>query len=270
MNVMITGAGGGLGRALASECAQRGYNLFLTDINQSGLTALQRGLEHQYGACVAAKACDLTKDDCVDELLSVIDRCGVKFDMLLNVAGVDCEGSFLGRERGRILEIVSLNIGATLRITHAILTRRRPGRRFFLVFVSSLASMYPMPLKATYAASKRFLLDFSLALGQELKSQNADVLALCPGGLATTAEAMRAIAAQGIWGDITANKLERVARSTVDKALRGKSLYIPGLVNRVLSACGRLVPRKLAAAAIYKRWTKSQEKWLIHESHNTD
>ncbi|NCC69361.1 MAG: SDR family NAD(P)-dependent oxidoreductase, partial [Clostridia bacterium] len=37
MNVMITGAAGGLGRALAVECGRRGYNIFLTDINESGL-----------------------------------------------------------------------------------------------------------------------------------------------------------------------------------------------------------------------------------------
>jgi short-subunit dehydrogenase len=68
-----------------------------------------------------------------------------------------------------------------------------------LVFVSSLASMFPMPHKAAYAASKRFLLDFATALRHELKTHNVRVLALCPGGLVTTKEAVRSIAAQGIW-----------------------------------------------------------------------
>ena len=265
MNVLITGASGGLGRALAAECAGRGYNLFLTDINEEGLKLLRSGLERQYGVCVTAKACDLTKQESVDEMLSLMDKSGLRFDMLLNIAGIDYEGSFLERERESVVKIVSLNVEATLRITHAILSRRRQGRPFSLVFVSSLASLYPMPLKATYAASKRFLTDFAMALRQELKNQNVKVLTLCPGGLPTTEEAIQGIAAQGFWGDVTTNRLESVAYYTIEKALKGKSLYIPGAVNRMLSLCGKLVPRTLVASIIYSRWTKAQKKWLCLE-----
>jgi len=265
MNVMITGASGGLGRALAAECAGRGYNLFLTDINEEGLLSLQNGLERQYGVCVTTRKCDLTNDKSVDEMLSVIDQNGISFDMLLNIAGMDFEGGFLERERENVVKIVSLNVEATLRITHAILKRRRAGRAFSLVFVSSLASLYPMPLKATYAASKRFLSDFALALGQELKSQNVKVLTLCPGGLATTPEAISGIAAQGFWGEVTTNKLEAVAFNTIERVHRGKSLYIPGAVNRTLSLFGKLLPRSFIAAIIYKRWISAQSKWLCLE-----
>lgn len=262
MNVMITGASGGLGRVLATECAMRGYNLFLTDINRAGLLSLKQGLERQYKVCIAAKACDLTKSESVDELVSFIDLHGIRFDMLINVAGIDFEGGFLGQEREKITKIVALNNEAALRITHDILLRRRPGRQFVLIFVSSLASMYPMPLKATYAASKRFLLDFALALRQELKNQNATVLTLCPGGLVTTKEAMRGISAQGFWGNATTNSLEIVARKTINHALQGKSIYIPGLLNRTLSFLGKLLPRSWVASLIYLRWNKAQVKWL--------
>ncbi|NCB52973.1 MAG: SDR family NAD(P)-dependent oxidoreductase [Clostridia bacterium] len=266
MTVMITGASGGLGRALSAECARRGYNLFLTDINGAGLQSLRSGLERQYGVLVAAKACDLTCDGSVSALLDFTDGCGFQFDMLLNVAGVDFEGGFLERERKNVLDIVSLNIGATLRITHGVLSRRHSDRAFYLVFVSSLASMYPMPLKATYAASKRFLLDFSIALRQELRERNVKVLALCPAGLATTAEAIHGIEAQGIWGSATTNRLESVAIGTVNKALEGRSLYIPGVLNRGLYFFGKLFPRSAIAAILYNRWSKAQSKWLRAKS----
>ena len=265
MNVFITGASGGLGRAIAAECASRGYRLFLTDINEEGLRCLQTGLERQYGACIVTKACDLTKDESVDELLALIDGSGIHFDMLMNIAGIDFEGGFMERERESVVKIVSLNVGATLRITHAILSRRRENTPFSLVFVSSLASLYPMPLKATYAASKRFLTDFSEALRQELKSQNVRVLTLCPGGLPTTEEAINGIAAQGFWGSVTTNRLEEVAFETVEKVQKGKGLYIPGAVNRTLSLLGKLVPRPVIAAIIYKRWSGAQKKWLSPE-----
>lgn len=261
MNVLITGASGGLGRALASECARRGWRLFLTDLNASGLQAIKCGLERQYGATVVARACDLTSSEDVNSLLCFADERGLSFDMLLNVAGIDYEGSFLTRTCESLLSIVSLNIEATLRITHGVLARRVAGRRFYLVFVSSLASKYPMPLKATYAASKRFLLDFSIALGQELRSQNVSVTALCPAGLATTPEAIRGISAQGIWGSLTTNKLELVAQGTLKRALSGRRVFIPGALNRTLSAAGSLLPQTFVAKVIYGRWLIAQSKW---------
>ncbi|MEA5048267.1 MAG: SDR family NAD(P)-dependent oxidoreductase [Eubacteriales bacterium] len=261
MNVMITGASGGLGRALATECAKRGYRLFLTDINERGLLSLKSGLERQFSACVTTAACDITNDESVDTLLKRIDENEIRFDMLFNIAGVDYEGGFLERSRQDILRIVTLNNTATLRMTHAILCRRREGKPFSLIFVSSLASMYPMPLKATYAASKRFLLDFSVALSQELKQSNVRVLALCPGGLVTTQAAMCGIAAQGFWGGATTNPLEIVASKTVDRALRRSGVYIPGAMNNVLTVAGKLLPRRWVAAAIYHRWSKAQSQW---------
>jgi short-subunit dehydrogenase len=262
MNVLITGAAGGLGRALATECARRGWNLFLTDVNGAGLKSIQCGLERQYGVTVTTRVCDLTSSDDVDGMMSVIDENSIRFDMLLNIAGIDFEGGFLGREREKVVKIVSINDAATLRITHAILERRRPGGHFTIVFVSSLASMFPMPLKATYAASKRFLLDFATSLRQELKSQDANVLALCPGGLVTKDDTVQAIEAQGFWGNVTTNPLETVARKTLDRALAGKAIYIPGGLNQTLSFFGKIIPRSWIAAVVYWRWTKSQKKWL--------
>ena len=262
MNVLITGAAGGLGRAMAVECAKRGYNLFLTDINENGLQAIKLGLERQYGITATTKSCDLTNSDSVDELIAVMDRYNIRFDMLLNIAGIDFEGGFQSKGREQIVKIVSINNTATLRITHAILERRRTDKPFYAVFVSSLASMFPMPLKATYAASKRFLLDFALALRQELKHENANVLVLCPGGMVTTEEVTAAIDAQGFFGSITTNPLEKVARKTIDKVLDGEEQYIPGAFNHFLSILGKIIPRRIVAAAIYWRWNSAQKKWM--------
>lgn len=269
MNVMITGAAGGLGRAFANECGSRGYNLFLTDINEDGLLRIKRGLERQFDITVATKACDLTNAESVDEMLDIIDKHGIRFDMLLNVAGLDFEGGFTERERENLVKIVMLNNAATLRITHAILERRRPGKPFTIVFVSSLASMFPMPLKATYAASKRFLLDFATSLRQELKDEDVKVLTLCPGGMVTTKETMNSIKAQGFWGDATTNPLEAVARNTIDRALAGYSIYVPGVLNRVLSVFGKIVPRSWISAVIYWRWKEARNRALHLDEQRT-
>ncbi len=260
MTVLITGAAGGLGRAFALECASRGWDLLLTDINAEGLERAARGLARQYDVNIYPVACDIRDDGQVERLLQYAGENGLKLDMLLNVAGIDHEGAFAGRGFDKIAEILRLNIEATLRVTHKALAFRRKTGTFRIVFVSSLASLYPMPLKASYAASKRFLLDFSYALGRELKSEDATVLALCPGGLPTTREALNGIEAQGFWGEATTNRLEKVARKTVSRALRGRKLYVPGALNRAFSIAARIVPPSLLAGLLYQRWSRAQAK----------
>jgi short-subunit dehydrogenase len=262
MRAFITGATGGLGRAMAVSCAQRGFDLFLTDRDAAALLRLKAGLKRRFAVDVRVAACDLTDTGDVKRLMRRVDRLHLRFGMLLNVAGVDFEGGFLERECDKLMTIVNVNVTATLHVTHEVLRRREAGKKFYLVFVSSLASLFPMPLKAIYAASKRFLLDFSLALGQELRAEKVNVLALCPGGLPTTEDTIRGIEAQGLWGHLTTNPLERVARKTIAGVLSGRRVYIPGKVNWLLGALGKLVPRRIVTGLIYLRWNSAQEKWL--------
>jgi len=266
MTVLITGAGGGLGRAMAVECAARGYDVFLTDIDEEQLGQIASGLRRRFNVAVFARACDLTEAAEVSALFADIEGRGIRLGMLLGIAGVDFEGGFMDRDCERILDIVRLNIAATLRVTHAALSRRDKAKKFDVMIVSSLASLYPIPLKATYAASKRFLLDFSIALREEMKGQNVNVMALCPGGLPTTREAMDGIAAQGVWGGLTTNGLETVASKAVDRMMAGRAKYTPGFVNIILGALGKLVPPEMIAKMLHARWNDAQAQWLQIEA----
>ena len=262
MQVLITGAAGGLGRAFAGACAKKGYALYLTDINAAGLDRLAGGIRSRYGVPVMTRACDLTRDDEVTALFDTAREQGIGFDMLFNVAGIDFEGGFSERSAQSVTKIVQLNVEATLRVTHGALAARAPSTPFYIVFVSSLASFYPMPLKATYAASKSFLREFAFALGKELEHDGVKVLTLCPGGLATTPEALSGITSQGFWGNVTTNRLETVTQMTIARVLRGKTLYVPGFINRTLCFFGALVPKRFIAKIIYSRWQAAQKQWL--------
>lgn len=261
MNVLITGAAGGLGRAFAVECAKRGFNLLLTDINGAGLESLRAGIVRRYGAQVHAFACDMTQSEALDFLFAYARNIDFRIDMLVNVAGGDSEGAFMQRDAASIARVVRLNVLATLDATHKALEVRNPELPFHIVFVSSLASMYPMPLKAAYAASKRFLLDFSLAIRQELMGENVTVTTLCPAGLATTNHAMSGMAAQGFMGSATANNLEVITKKTIDMAFKGRFLYVPGILNKCLYGVSKLIPRGVMAKMIYLRWSGAQSRW---------
>jgi hypothetical protein len=264
MKTLITGAAGGLGRAMAIECARRGHSLVLTDRDPDGLERFAQGLGRQYGIYPEIMVCDLTDEAGIRSLMDRFDAENVTFDMLLNIAGLDNEGGFLRRDCDRILDIVKVNVEATLRFTHELLRRRNDP--FHIVFVSSLASQFPMPLKATYAASKRFLFDFALALGEELKDSGVHVLALCPGGLPTTPGTIAAIDAQGFFGKATTNRLEVVSRKTIDRVLRGDPVYFPGILNNLFRILNPFLPKRFVIRLIHKRWIRSQARWLKTES----
>jgi len=174
--------------------------------------------------------------------------------MLINVAGIDFEGLFYNQTSQQILTIIRLNIEATLSITHAVLPYRNQHRTFRIINVSSLAAFYPMPVKAIYAATKRFLLDFSLALREELRNQDATVSVLCPAGMPTNPICIKSIEAQGWIGQATTMDVGRVANLTLDAALAGKAIIVPGLVNRIIRILGLLIPPSVVAGLIGQRW----------------
>ncbi len=250
--ILITGALGGLGGTLAHECARRGYHLYLTDISTGG-EEFAHTLARTYSIDVRYRACELTSADERDGLLAAFKEQGCTFCGLFNVAGRDYEGEFLGRSRAQLLHLVELIIAANLDMTHGILSMRDTTRRFLLVNVGSLAAFFPMPFKATYSSAKRFLLNFSFALREEIKGFG-NVLILCPAGLPTHAESRRKMDAQGFWGKATMMETSLVAHHTLEYVLKGKALYVPGWLNRLLAVLGLLLPAGLLTRFLGKRW----------------
>jgi len=258
--VCITGAAGGLGKAFAVECASRGWDLFLTDLSEESLEQLALSLINTYNVNVFYHQCDLTDFEARTELFDHIMKNGYHFNFLINIAGLDYEGFFTERTREQIRTILRLNIEANLEMTNAILKLRDATRTFRVINVASLAAYYPMPVKAIYASSKRFLLDFSRALGEEIRSLDATVTALCPAGMPTNLECIKAIEAQGVAGLITTLNVGCIASGTIERAIRGKAVYIPGFINRLLKVLGGIVPPSLVVRVVGSRWRSAHKK----------
>ena len=206
--------------------------------------------------------CDLTDEAQRGRLAGELRGSGLRFTGVINVAGGDVEGLFCEQPADQIRMIVRLNVEAAAEMTHTALELRDVAAPFHVVNVASLAAFYPMPYKATYAASKRFLLDFSLALREELRAQNVTVTAVCPAGMPTTPECVAAIEAQGLMGQLTTANTGSVAAGALDAALRGKPIYIPGVLNRFLCSAARLVPATWVARFISGRWGAAHRRQI--------
>lgn len=258
--VCITGATGGLGKAFAVECAARGWDLFITDISEDTLSNFASSLSNTYGVKVMYFASDFTDHNSRTHLFDFMRSSKISFWSLINVAGVDFEGVFFDRPREEILTILRINVEATLDVSHEVIKLRDKSKKFRLITVASLAAFYPIPIKATYAASKRFLLNFFMAVRAEMKERNCSVTILCPGGMPTNEQVIKCIHAQGFMGIVTTNNVGYVASNTINRALKGKAVYIPGRVNRILRRIGGSVPQKFIAWALAMRWNKAFKK----------
>lgn len=267
--VFITGASGGLGKAFAIECARRGWHLILTDRSSDSMENLCRILESTFPISVKSLSCDLSDPDRYPLLMDELRQNQAVINMLINVAGVDFEGLFMNQSLSDLQSMVRLNIEGPLALTHEVIKLRDLQTAFRIINVSSMAAFYPMPVKATYAASKRFLLDLSQALNMELRDENASVTALCPAGMPTNPHTIQSIDAQGWAGQLTTMNTGRVAYITIEAALKGKSVVVPGLVNQLVNLVGSLVPTSVKIKYIARRWMAVRSKRVaIGELHN--
>jgi hypothetical protein len=117
-----------------------------------------------------------------------------------------------------------------------------------------MACFSPMPVKATYAASKRFILDFSLAVNQEMIEKDVTITCICPGGLPTTSMYRKSIASQGIMGRLSTSNVGDIAYLSIQKSLAGKTQYIPKWFNHVLRLMSLLIPRRIGVKMVNARW----------------
>ncbi len=256
--VLITGASQGLGRALAWACARRGRNLVLVALPGSGLPEAAAALAA--GASAAGRPirvehleADLASERGVQRVMGWLARRRLPVDTLINNAGISCHGPFRDAPPERLRTLVDLNVRALVLLTRRLLPEleRRPGAR--ILNVASLAAFHAMPHKAVYAPSKTFVLNFTLALREELRGTEVRACALCPGGMHTNPEVRALIAGLGFLARLGSQEPEAAAEYALRRLERGRAVIVPGAFNRLTRLAGSLVPRPLALAFIRRR-----------------
>lgn len=267
---LITGGLGGLGSTFAAECAAQEHNILIID-RHARAGEIVDYLRSKHPVEIHYQQCDLTDLEDRGHLLATIEKQHYRFSGLINVVGQEFEGPFLERTRGEIMHMLHLNMEATVDLSYALLQRRDESQRFMLINVASLGGFYPMPYKAVYSSSKRFIINFSLALRKEIESFG-NVTVLCPGGLPTNAESMKKIFLQGFWGKMTAHDTREVVRTTLKKVEKNIPVYIPGLSNRLLAFLAHLLPARWQAAYLANRWSKKLDDldlWRLTENQRS-
>ena len=250
---LITGASSGLGEQFAYALAREGCGLVLTARREDRLQAVAGRARSLGASAVSIFPADLSQRPAPAQLYGDVMSGGLKIDMLINNAGFGTRGRFDRLPLDRELEELDLNISALVALTHLFVPDMIAARRGTIINVASAAGFQPVPFMATYAATKAFVISFSLALHYELEDTGVGVMALCPGATRTE---FQAVARNGdTVPDFMYMDTETVVAQALQAARKNRALRINGAMNTVMTEVQRAVPRRLVAkvAAMFYR-----------------
>ncbi|SHN22925.1 SDR family oxidoreductase [Chitinophaga sp. CF418] len=252
---LITGASKGIGLSMAHALASRKYNLLLIARSEEELAGIAGELSSRWQVKADYLAIDLSRPDAAAKVYEWCKAGNYAVSVLVNNAGYAVWGNFISRSLEEQQQMVRVNAETPVALCHYMLPTLQQQPQSYILNVSSTAAYQAVSTLSLYAASKSFILLFSRALRQELKSTNVSVTCLCPGPVKTNfinRASMQAIQA-------TADKYGMMPDTVAEIAIRGmfkkKSEIIPGALNVISAFLTRLVPKALVekiAADLYK------------------
>lgn len=249
---VVTGASSGMGRdfVLALDRDYSFDEIWVIARRKERLEELGRSAKTK----IVPLSLDLSLKDSVSVLENMLREKSVKVGALVNAAGYGLFKAFEESSRGEMEGIVDLNDRALVSVTSAVLPFMEKGS--FIINLGSNSSHQPVPYIATYAASKAFVLSFSLALGAELKKRGIHVLCVCPGWIKTE------FFDRAVRDNTTIVYYDRYyeSRDVVEKAMKdlekGRTTSILGFPVRMQVRLVKLLPSSL----VMHIWLRQQKK----------
>jgi NAD(P)-dependent dehydrogenase (short-subunit alcohol dehydrogenase family) len=181
--VVVSGAGGGLGRALAFRFARGGARIVALDRDTGAVEAVTSELA-QAGFEALAFPCDVTDEArCRAAVDAALERFG-RIDVLVNNAGISHRSAFAATETAVLRRVVEVNLFGAINLTRHALPALKQARGL-IVAVSSVAGFTPLIARTGYSASKHALHGFFGSLRTELAPDGIDVMMVCPSFIAT-------------------------------------------------------------------------------------
>ncbi len=249
--VLISGAAGGLGAALARRYGKAGCLIAALDVNASGLDALVASLQSD-GVRARAVHADITDASACQQAIATSVQHFGRIDGLINNAGMS-HRSLLRNTRPEVIRsVMEVNFFGALHLTHAALPHLTASQGF-IAAVSSVAGFAPLIGRTGYAASKHAMHGFFDSLRSELEGTGVSVTLICPSFIQT------GIGAAALGGDgrsATSARLtsggessaEDIAQRIFEAIANRRPLLLPDRTSRMAWWTSRLMPAFYARA----------------------
>lgn len=181
---LVTGAGRGIGRAIALELAQRGLDIALNDINQQDLEKVKSEIALK-GRKADFFIADVSDVAATEEMVkNILARFG-RLDVLVNNAGITRDNLLLRMKETEWDQVMQVNLKSVFNCTKAVskvMLKQKSGR---IVSIASVIGIMGNAGQANYAASKAGIIGFTKSIAKELASRGITVNAVAPGYIVT-------------------------------------------------------------------------------------
>ena len=238
--IVVTGGSSGIGRAFLGRIGDSATSARVCNVSRSIPEGWPAGTERIHLTADLSKPAEV--EAVAAELRELMPREGRI--LIVNNSGFGAYGEFPEPGLGHTLGMVDVNVRAPVHLT-GLLWPDLLERGGMVANVASLAGYQPVPLMATYAATKAFLLNWSVALDREGRGRGVRSVAICPGPVSTNFF-------RGAGFSQPTGLPGQTALECVDEALAamaaGRPQVVTGWSNRVLSWFGARVPKPWAAA----------------------
>ncbi len=243
---MVTGASSGIGQAYAERLAADGWDLLVVARRVERLQQLAARLHDQHGANVDVIGANLGDANEIGRLCEMLAE--TPLEMLVNNAGLAHYMPFAELPAERARELLEVNVCAPVLLTRAAIPGMVERARGAIVNVASLLAFSGaargtfMPQRATYAATKSFIVTFSQILAQELDPHGVRVQVVCPGVVRSEFHTR-----QGMdLSEAPRMEPEDVVRASLQDLADGVVVSVPGLgeteaLARVSAANGQML-----------------------------
>lgn len=240
MKALITGASSGMGKDMAIELSNRGYDLVLVARRKEKLEEIKNQLKTNVEICVM----DISIEDNCYQLHKQYND----IDILINNAGFGLFGKFNEIDINKELQMINTNIKAVHILTKLYLQDFIKKNSGYILNTASTAGFFSGPLMATYYATKGYVLKLTEAINEELRHIKSKVYvgALCPGPVNTEFNDVASVKFS-----VKALSSNYVAQYAIKKMFKNKKIIIPGLSNKLLIIISKILPRKLVIRLNY-------------------
>ena len=242
---LVTGASHGIGKAISYEWASRGVPIVAVAIDSRALKELKDDIESNFKVSCLTLTKDLLD---INSPIEIFDWCvenNIDVQVLINNVGLGSTCSFEDTTLDFDISLVKLNVFPMIQLTKLFLPLLKKFEKSFILNMSSLGCLRPIPYKALYSASKAFIYSFSRAISSELKEDSVHVSVSCPAGVYTNGAAVERIIISGKIGKWTSLNANIVANYIVNGILNGKRLIVPGVGAKFLMILMKLLPENI-------------------------
>jgi len=174
---IVTGAGQGIGRAIAEKLHTEGATVVVTDVNESTARETAAALDGDAVGLVA----DVTSRDSVDAMVAAVKDTFGRVDVLVNNAGWDKASAFVDSDPADWDRVIAINLYGVLNTSKAVLPLMKEQGSGTVVNLASDAGRVGSSGEAVYSAAKGGVIAFTKALAREMARYQVNVNCVCPG-----------------------------------------------------------------------------------------